>query len=334
MIRINKNESPLRPLSDSQLATIIQEAPFNFYPDDEYDRFKTAYANYYNLSAKQIIAGNGSDELIQKLMLIMPEGPVLTLNPDFFMYQAYAYQVDRPIEFVNAEPDLSFDLEHILRRIDEVQPAFFIMSNPHNPSGKQYSQTFLKAIGDKMETLGGYFIIDEAYLDFGNTYQIEMQTHILQMRTLSKAFGIAGLRLGMLISTPETIQEIKRIEHPYPLNTITLHIALYMFEHTEMLNNFINHQRQLAMKLRNMFDDLVSDIMVVFPSSTNFVLTKGTAAKSLGAFIKAHGFLPRVYDENEMADYVRYSIATDEQLDELAAIIKNWRSQYDLSKNT
>src|SRR5699024_8559889 len=143
------------------------------------------------------------------------------------------------------------------------------------------------------------------------------------------AFGIAGLRLGMLISTPETIQEIKRIEHPYPLNTITLHIALYMFEHTEMLNNFINHQRQLAIKLRNMFDDLVSDIMVVFPSSTNFVLTKGTAAQSLGAFIKSNGFLPRLYDEPEMSDYVRYSIATDEQLDQLFVLIKKWSSQYD-----
>lgn len=334
MIRINKNESPLRPLSDKQLATIIQEATFNFYPDDEYERFKMAYAKYYGLSANQIIAGNGSDELIQKLMLIMPEGPALTLNPDFFMYQAYAYQVDRPIEFVDAEPDLSFDLEHILRRIDEVQPAFFIMSNPHNPSGKQYSMTFLKAIGDKMETLGGYFIIDEAYLDFGMSYQLEMQPHILQMRTLSKAFGIAGLRLGTLIGTPNTIQQIQRIEHPYPLNTITLHIALYMFEHTEMLNTFLNHQRALATKLRDMFEDLVSDVMIVYPSSTNFVLTKGTAAQSLGAFIKAHGFLPRVYDEVEVTDYVRYSIATDEQLDELASIIKNWRSQYDLSKNT
>ena len=333
MIRINKNESPLRPLTDSQLATIIQDAAFNFYPDDEYERFKDAYANYYGFTAEQVIAGNGSDELIQKLMLIMPEGPALTLNPDFFMYQAYAAQVNRPIEFVEAEDDLTFNLEQILQRIEEVQPAFFIMSNPHNPSGKQYGTTFLTAIADKMNNIGGYFVIDEAYLDFGEAYNFDMQPHVLQMRTLSKAFGIAGLRLGVLIGTPETIQHIQSIEHPYPLNTLTLHIALYMFEHPEKTKQFIEHQRQLALRLRNLFNDYVADFMVVFPSSTNFVLTKGTEAQNLGEYIQAHGFLPRLYNGTEMNDYVRYSIATDSQLDDLEEIIKTWRSQYDLSKN-
>ncbi len=66
-----------------------------------------------------------------------------------------------------------------------------------------------------------------------------MQSHVLQMRTLSKAFGIAGLRLGVLIGTPETIQHIQSIEHPYPLNTLMLHIALYMFEHPEKPNNLL-----------------------------------------------------------------------------------------------
>ena len=71
MIRINKNESPLRPLSESQLATIINDSAFNFYPDAEYEQFKRAYADFYHFQAEQIIAGNGSDELIQKLMLII-----------------------------------------------------------------------------------------------------------------------------------------------------------------------------------------------------------------------------------------------------------------------
>lgn len=334
MIRINKNESPLKSLSNEQLATIIRQAAFNLYPDDEYERFKQAYAEYHQILPDQVIAGNGSDELIQKLMLIMPEGPALTLNPDFFMYQAYAQQVARPIEFVSSNPDLTFALEDILNRIEEVQPSFFIMSNPHNPSGVQYSTTFLTAIADKMHAVGGYFIIDEAYLDFGEPYDIKMQPHIIQMRTLSKAFGIAGLRLGVLIGTTDTIQLIQRIEHPYPLNTITLHIAIYMFEHQAMIRDFVKHQKQLAHKLKAMFNELVSDVMVVYPSATNFVLTKGATAQSLGRYIKAHGYLPRLYDEPEMADYVRYSIATDEQLDELYTLIKNWRSNYDSQQNT
>ncbi len=71
------------------MTSIISATPYNLYPDAAYEQFKEAYAKFYGLSPEQIIAGNGSDELIQKLMLIMPEGPALTLNPDFFMYQAY-----------------------------------------------------------------------------------------------------------------------------------------------------------------------------------------------------------------------------------------------------
>lgn len=333
MIRINKNESPLKPLSQELLASIISESSFNFYPDDEYERFKQAYAKFYGFEAEQIIAGNGSDELIQKLMLIMPEGPVLTLNPDFFMYQAYANQVKRSIHFVNAEEDLTFNLNKIMTAIDNYQPSFFIMSNPHNPSGKQYDVTFLTTITDKMKSIGGYFIIDEAYLDFGEAYDVTFADHVLQMRTLSKAFAIAGLRLGVLIGTPTTIDKIKQIEHPYPLNTITLNIAIYMFEHTTETRQFIEHQRYLAQRLKAIFNNNVGDIVRIFPSATNFVLTKGTLAQQLGQFIADRGFQPRIYDEPEMSEYVRYSIATDEQLDELTRIVQDWRKQYEISKN-
>lgn len=333
MIRINKNESPLKPLSQQLLASIISESAFNFYPDDEYERFKRAYAKFYNFDAQQIIAGNGSDELIQKLMLIMPPGPALTLNPDFFMYQAYAGQVQRPIHFVDAEADLTFDLNKILTAIDNYRPSFFIMSNPHNPSGKQYTVAFLTAIANKMQSIGGYFVIDEAYLDFGESYDFTTADHVLQMRTLSKAFAIAGLRLGVLIGTPSTIDKIKQIEHPYPLNTITLNIAIYMFEHVETTRQFIEHQRHLARRLKAIFNDNVADIIHVFPSSTNFVLTKGQLAHQLGQFIADRGFQPRIYDEPEMQEYVRYSIATDEQLDELTQIVQDWRKQYEISKN-
>lgn len=333
MIRINKNESPLKPLSQELIASIISKSAFNFYPDAEYERFKEAYAQFYGFEAEQIIAGNGSDELIQKLMLIMPEGHALTLNPDFFMYQAYAKQVQRPIHFVEAETDLTFDLNKILKAIDTHQPSFFIMSNPHNPSGKQYDVSFLTAIANKMKDIGGYFVIDEAYLDFGEAYDFSMADHVLQMRTLSKAFAIAGLRLGVLISTPKTIDKIKQIEHPYPLNTVTLNIAIYMFEHSTTTRQFIEHQRHLAQRLKDIFNDNVGDVIYIFPSATNFVLTKGALAHSLGQYIAGKGFQPRIYDESEMSEYVRYSIATDEQLDELSQIVQDWRKQYEISKN-
>ena len=84
MIYIDKMKVQLRRWIKT-MTSIISATPYNLYPDAAYEQFKEAYAKFYGLSPEQIIAGNGSDELIQKLMLIMPEGPVLTLNPDFYV---------------------------------------------------------------------------------------------------------------------------------------------------------------------------------------------------------------------------------------------------------
>lgn len=333
MIRINKNESPIPALNPEILTDIITKAEFNFYPDEEYDAFINAYANYYQLSPTQVSAANGSDEWIQKCMIALPEGPVLTLNPDFFMYTAYANQINRPIHYVDAEDDYTFSLSKIKKEINRLKPAFFIMSVPHNPSGIQYSKAFLDEIGDLMKAVGGYFIIDEAYLDFGDAYQIEHQDHIIQIRTLSKAFAIAGLRVGMVISTEKTIQQLNRIAHPYPLNTLTLNIATALFSDKQLVNQLLQRQRALCEKLRNIFEKNVSDIIHVIPSKTNFVLTYGDYANDLGQYINDHGFLPRFYNEENMKQTVRYSIATESQLDELEQIVLEWRKEYDLSKS-
>lgn len=146
MIRINKNESPIPALDDATLKNIIANSNFNFYPDEEYDAFIKSYADYYQLSPNQVSAANGSDEWIQKCMIALPDGPVLTLNPDFFMYTAYAHQINRPIHYVDAEDDYTFSLDKIKQSIQKLKPAFFIMSVPHNPSGIQYPKAFLEEI--------------------------------------------------------------------------------------------------------------------------------------------------------------------------------------------
>lgn len=203
MIRMNKNESPIKPLSTETLTELIEQCDYHHYPDVAYDRFRKAYAQYYDdtFSFEQITCGNGSDELIQKLMLIMPDGPCLTLNPDFFMYQDYARQVNRDIQFVDGTAELSFPIETVLERIQTVQPSFFILSNPHNPTGHRFDESYLRAIADEMKRLGGYLVIDEAYVDFSTPLDIALEDHILIMRTLSKAYAMAGLRLGILIGT-------------------------------------------------------------------------------------------------------------------------------------
>ncbi|ARJ50677.1 pyridoxal phosphate-dependent aminotransferase [Staphylococcus lutrae] len=332
MIRMNKNESPIKPIDTDTLTHIISNCDYHLYPDIAYDRFRRAYTHYYGDTwhMNQICCGNGSDELIQKLMLIMPEGPCLTLNPDFFMYQNYAQQVQRDIVFVEGTEDLTFPLDTILARIEAVQPSFFIMSNPHNPTGHRFDESALVAIADAMKACGGYFIIDEAYADFSTPAAIPLEDHILIMRTLSKAFAMAGLRLGILIGTEKTIQKVRQIEHPYPLSALTMAIGTYLFENIESTKAFVKHQRQLSNRLKAIFQKYVSDKLTIYPSETNFVLTAGSQAMSLGHYVQEKGFFPRFYHEQtetRMAGFVRYSIATDAALNQFEQAVKEWSEQ-------
>ncbi|MFH0715789.1 histidinol-phosphate transaminase [Staphylococcus delphini] len=336
MIRMNKNESPIKPLSTEILTELIEQCDYHHYPDVAYDRFRKAYAQYYGdtFTLEQITCGNGSDELIQKLMLIMPDGPCLTLNPDFFMYQDYARQVNRDIQFVDATPTLSFPLETVLDKIEAVQPSFFILSNPHNPTGHRFDEKYLLAIADEMKRLGGYLVIDEAYIDFSTPLDIALEDHILIMRTLSKAYAMAGLRLGVLIGTEQTIQRVRQIEHPYPLSALTMAIGIHLFENQTDTEAFVAHQRHLSARLKAILQDYASAHMTIYPSETNFVLTAGPKAMALGRYVEQHGFLPRFYNdpsEATMAGFVRYSIATEAQLDRFEQVVKEWSERHDIS---
>lgn len=131
------------------------------------------------------------------------------------MYQDYARQVNRDIQFVDATPELSFPVEAVLDKIEAVQPSFFILSNPHNPTGHRFDESYLLAVANRMKQLGGYLVIDEAYIDFSTPLDIALEDHILVMRTLSKAYAMAGLRLGVLIGTE------KRFNLFDKLNTLT-----------------------------------------------------------------------------------------------------------------
>lgn len=338
MIHMDKNESPIQPISRQTMHALLDECAYHLYPDEAYNAFKSAYVRYYgNLDTEQLCIGNGSDDLIQKLMIAMPKGPCLALHPDFFMYQDYARQVQRPIAYVDANEDLTFSIDAIVARIHEVRPSFFIFSNPHNPTGYRFNESEVARMLEAVSQHDGYLVVDEAYVEFSKPLKLDMTEKLLRMRTLSKAFAIAGLRLGVLVSTKETIGIVKQIEHPYPMSAFTLKVGQHLFNERADTNAFIAQQRQLSTRLKTILQTYASSWMTVYPSETNFVLTRGTAAIALGNYVKKHGFLPRFYNaesETAMAQCVRYSIVTNEALDHFERIVKEWSEQYDVSNET
>lgn len=329
MIRIDKNESPYRALTEDEIAKLAVDTHFNQYAEDEYLELQKSYATYNNLDPELISFANGSDEWIQKAMIVLGDGPALVLDPDFVMYEEYAKQFNRPLTKLNCLEDWTFDYEEVYKKIIELRPSVFIFSQPNNPFGTLHPSEFIQAAAELMKKVNGYFIIDEAYGEFiEDEVTYPEGDHVIRLRTLSKVYGLAGLRVGVATSTEKTMALLNSIAHPYPLNTFSLNVANYLLNQTERLDQFIELNRVLSKKLFKIFKEEVGDVISILDSSTNFVFTYGDKAAELGAYVVERGFLPRMYPESEnpaLRAAVRYSIATDDQLNELKAILKDWR---------
>lgn len=331
MIRINKNESPYRALTKEEISKIAIDTHYNFYAEDEYDQLRAAYAAFNGLDPDLVSFANGSDEWIQKSMIVLGKGPVLALEPDFVMYDVYAEQLDRKLLKIACKDDFSFDYEEVYQKIREEKPSIFIFSQPNNPFGMLHPADFIWKAADLMKEVGGYFVLDEAYGEFvENPSNYPEGDHVIRLRTLSKVYGLAGLRIGVAASTHKTMEKLNSIAHPYPLNTFSLNVATYLIKQADRLNEFIELNRTLSIKLNQIFRDEVGDIVPILPSHTNFLFTYGDTALELGEWVIEHGFLPRTYPEateSSLQKAVRYSIGTDEQLDQLQLIIRKWREE-------
>lgn len=324
---INRNTSPTRPLTDQQLQEIILKTNIHLYPEAELGRFKQLYADYNQLEPAQIELANGSDDWLQKIMIQFGAGGVLTIDPDFFMYQEYAQQLDRPFWQVSCDEQFKFSLEKIVDALHEKKPSVLFVSNPQNPTGEQFSPEFLQRLADEMDAIGGHFVIDEAYIEFGSDYTRPENENVIIVRTLSKIFGLAGLRLGIAIAKGETFERLTKINHPYPVNNLALNIASALFEERERLEEWLTYQRACQLALVETLH-CVSDLVTVKETNCNFVFTYGVKAKRLGKFLEERGFVARMYDVPLLKDVVRYSIMDLALYPEFKALLLEWREQF------
>lgn len=328
MIRIDKNESPYRALAEDEISALAIDTHFNKYADNEYEKLQESYAAYNGLDPHLVSFANGSDEWIQKAMIILGEGPALILDPDFVMYEEYAIQFKRPLIKVDAKADMTFDYEEVFEKIKEYRPSVFIFSQPNNPFGMMHPVEFIEKAAELMEEVKGYLIIDEAYAEFLEELPSYPEgDHVIRFRTLSKVYGLAGLRIGVAMSTEKTMNVLNSIAHPYPLNTFSLNIAHYLLNQPERLSDFIELNRKLAKELQLIFHEEAGEHISILKSHTNFLFTHGKKALELGAYVKQHGFQPRMYPESDhptLKEAVRYSIATTEEMAELRQIVRKW----------
>lgn len=323
MIVMDRNTCPISPLSNEEIFTAVKNTEVNLYPDTEHQRFIDLYAERYGIDASKIEVANGSDEWIQKIIMTLGINGVMSLSPDFNMYRIYANQSGIRFHSFESNPDYSFDFDKVTEAVRRIKPSVFFISNPHNPTGVSFQEDILDNLAKVLSEWNGYLVVDEAYAEFApGTYSVKRENTLI-IRTMSKMYGIAGLRIGVLIAEGKTFDAVTRINHPYPVNSLSLNLGICLLENKENLNRLIEYQTESKQLLTDALNT-ASEYIEIKPSSTNFIFTYGPRAVSLAHYLKSNGFSARIYDEKNMGDVVRYSIIKTDDYPEFKQLIKDW----------
>ena len=272
-IKLNQNEVPFdlpRELKEEVLRRMI-ERPWNRYPDFESTALRTAIAKAYGLTPDNILAGNGSNELLAAAIgaFVGPGTPVVFPRPAFALYEklvTIAGGLPIPIDFT---PDSGLlPLDEMLAAIAQYENPVVIVCSPNNPTGGVLPDV------EPLLRSGAMVLLDEAYGDFANGGQaiLPVRPNLVTFRTFSKAWGLAALRVGWLTSTVENCREIRKVKLPYSLNVISEAIAVAALQKPEIRDR--NVAATIAERERLLSSMRTVPRIRVYPTQANFITFK------------------------------------------------------------
>jgi len=315
-VKLNQNENPLDwPRSiKNDIAEFVRERPWNRYPNFVPDELKKALARFSGLSPDNIIAGNGSNEMLLDLLisLTQPDRAVIICQPTFSLYQILIEGLGRKAQILYANDDLTYNEKNIIDACVKNPKALLIICSPNNPTGSVLSESHIREILDRHK---GFFILDQAYVEFGGYSAIPLikeYPNLIITRTLSKAFRGAGLRLGYMLGTPEIIKEINKIKLPYNINFFSEHVAIVALSRKEELEETVKLIQPQRQKLFDFLKTLPLDN--VYPSSANFICIRTGNKNSLFQYLKENGILIRdVSSYPLLENCLRISVGSEEE---------------------
>ena len=305
------------------------ENPFenglNRYPDPQQRTLKESMAAIKDVRTEQLILGNGSDEILDLIIrtFCMPGmDSIIVLPPTYGMYQVLAATNDIEIKEIALTSNFQPDVDRIIECTDENTKLIFLCS-PNNPTGNSFNNDLIEAI---LTEFHGILVIDEAYIDFSSRSswikRLDDYPNLIVTQTLSKAYGLAGIRLGAAYASAEIIQLLNKIKPPYNVNALTQAEALVRVLDDEMLDKEVKIIVQERKKLES---ELVKLKFVdhIFPSDANFVLIKvDNAAKRYDELLK-NGIVVRNRSNQPLCENtLRITVGTPEENSLLIGIMK------------
>ncbi len=310
IIKLNGNENPYGP--SPKAIEALAQSQVHIYPDPFQRRLRASLSDYTGSPPENIIAGAGSDELIDLLfrLFIEPGDTILDCEPTFAMYAFCARINGGNVRLIQRNELFDLDIEAIHDAIDQTTKIIFI-SSPNNPTGNLVTEQEVRAL---LET-GLIVVIDEAYYEFsGETVAglVEGYDNLVVLRTLSKWAGLAGLRIGYGIMDPGLVEHIIDIKSPYNVNVAAEAAALASLDDTEYL---LGNVGKILTGRQRLYDCLSEiDGVQPWPSYGNYILcqfSEPSGAQQTTDQLAARGIFVRSFGSPRLKDCFRVAVGTD-----------------------
>lgn len=293
---------------------------YNRYPDPLQWKVKERLSAIKGVPAQNIFLGNGSDEAIDILFRAFCNpgiDNVITCPPTYGMYEVSAHINDIVVRKVKLTSDYQLDLPAIEHAIDEHTKLIFLCS-PNNPTGNSLHRADIEVILNNFE---GILVIDEAYINFARQksfiQELTEYPQLVVLQTLSKAWGLAALRMGMAFASREIIQVFNKIKPPYNISQASQELTLQALENVEQVNAWTKKLVAEREKLTAILQQL-SIVTKVYPSDANFILVQTTDARGIYQYLVQKGIIVRDRSKVELCQgCLRITIGTPEENEEL-----------------
>jgi len=323
-IKLNQNESPFDlPVNiKEKILDRLRKKNWSIYPDFTPEDLYKKVAKYLNIRKENLLLGNGSNEMIFTIMAAMLEtGKKLIISePTFTVYKLVASNLNAEVISILQNEDFSNKIDKITEKA-AIQGSLTVIASPNSPTGTFTKRSDLIKI---IEASGGIVVVDEAYIQFGGETVIDLidkYDNLIILRTFSKAFGLAGLRIGMMISNNELITELSKVKLPYNINIFTLATLDILLDNPEIIDNTVSKIIEYRDYLQKEFLKIRS--IKATPASANFFLVRIKDSEFLYNKLLEYDILVRDFSNYPMLDNcLRISVGNKDENELLIRALK------------
>lgn len=323
-IKLDANEC-VYPVSDElkrKLCDAIMADPLTIYPDPMAQEVCKKYARLIGVKPENLAAGDGSDEILNVLCSCFLDvgDKVVYFTPDFSMYGFYAEVKGNEVITVPKGDDLSLSADFILDAYRTHQPKMMLFSNPCNPTGGILPREEVLRVVKEADCV---VVVDEAYMDFCDQSvldEVDNYDNLIVLKTCSKAYALAAIRLGFAVANPEIIEVIRKVKSPYNVSVLTQLAGSVLLEDDSYVKE---NARKIAATRQWFYEKMCAladacGCLKVYPSGANFILMESSKWKDIDQACKNNGIIIRTYGNGQF----RISMGTDEQMERVTAIMQ------------